>query len=105
MLNVRSLANVLSEVVNWEMFGINLGFEMHKLDEIKARYNGDLVMCKNRLYDMWLRQNTQASWKDVIQALQNMGEMKVAQKIPQFQLEGKCVVVSIECCQVLSFLF
>ena len=80
---------MLSEVVDWESFGINLGIEMHKLDEIKAMCGGDLVMCKNRMYDTWLRRCTNASWRDVLQALEKIGEMKVAQKILQTQLEGK----------------
>ena len=88
-LNVRMLSNVLAEVVDWELLGINLGLEMHKLEEIKAKCGGDPVMCKNKMYDIWLRQNTEASWRDVVQALEKLGEMKIAQRVLQTQMEGR----------------
>ncbi len=93
-LNVRALSNVLSEVADWESLGINLGIEMYKLDEIKAKCSGDPVMCKYRMLDMWLRLNTEASWKDVFIALEKIGEKKVAHKIMQVQPEGERSIIS-----------
>lgn len=79
--DIRSLSYMLTEVYNWEVLGIHLGIKMHKLEEIKGKCQGDLEMCKNRLYDTWLRQNTDASWKEIVQALKLMEERNIADKI------------------------
>ena len=60
---------------------MNLGIKMHKLEEIRLACHGDLEMCKNRLYDTWLRQNTNPSWKEVVDALEQMEEKNLADKI------------------------
>ena len=80
-LDIRSLSRVLASVYNWETLGINLGIQMARLQEIRQLCSGDLEMCKNRLYDLWLRQNTSPTWRDVVDALEQMEENSLADKI------------------------
>lgn len=58
-----------------------MGVGLSKLQEIKQACNDDLEMCKVRLYDLWLRQNTNPSWKDIVDALEKMEENNLASKI------------------------
>lgn len=54
---------------------------MQKLEEIRQQYHGDLEMCKNKLYDMWLRQQTDPSWREIVDALEQIEENNIADKI------------------------
>lgn len=78
---IRSLSLLLASVYNWENLGVKLGITMQKLQEIKQQYHDDLEMCKNRLYDMWLRQTTEPSWREIVDALEQIEENNLADKI------------------------
>lgn len=80
-LDVRSLSTLLATIFNWESLGIRLGLQMHQLEKIRHDCQGDLEMCKNRLYDCWLRQNTNPTWRQVVEALEQMEENNLADKI------------------------
>lgn len=60
---------------------MKLGIPIQKLQEIRQQYQGDLEMCKNKLYDLWLRQTTDPSWRDVVNALEQIEENSLADKI------------------------
>ena len=78
---MRSLSILLASVYNWENLGVKLNITMQKLQEIKLQYNGDLDMCKNKLYDTWLRQNSNPSWREIVEALEQIEENNLARKI------------------------
>lgn len=66
-----------------------MGITMQKLEEIKQQYHGDLEMCKNKLYDMWLRQTTDPSWREIVGALEQIEENSLADKLRKtFLLPG-----------------
>ncbi len=81
--NVRTLSVLLASVFNWENLGVKLGLDMCKMEEIKQRHNGNLEMCKNSVYDAWLRLHVDPSWSDVVNALEQMEENNLANKIRQ----------------------
>ena len=54
---------------------------MHQLKKIQHDCQGNLEMCKNRLFDLWLRQCVEPSWRDVVEALEQMEENSLANKI------------------------
>ena len=62
---------------------MKLGLDLYKVEEIKQRYNGNLNMCKSSVYDAWLRLSADPSWRDVVQALEQMDENNLATKIKQ----------------------
>jgi hypothetical protein len=89
-LDIRSLSHLLASVYSWENLGVKLGITMQKLQDIKQQHQGDLEMCKNKLYDLWLRQTPDPSWRDVVSALEQVDENSLADKIRRiFMSSGK----------------
>ena len=86
-LDIRSLSLLLASVYNWENLGIKLGISMQKLQEIKQHHSGDLEMCKNRLYDTWLRLTTDPSWMEIVDALEQIEENSLADRIRRVFLQ------------------
>lgn len=82
-LDVRILARLLESIVSWEQLGVQLGIKMNRLEAIKGEHHGDLEMCKNKLFDVWLRQTSNPSWRDVVNALESIQENNLADKIKQ----------------------
>lgn len=88
-MSVLSLSTLLATVYSWETLGIKLGLQMHQLEKIRQDCQGDLEMCKNRLFDLWLRQSVDPSWENVVMALEQMEENNLASKIRRmFLTEG-----------------
>lgn len=85
--DIRTLSILLASVFSWENLGVQLGIEMYKLKEIRDYCNGDLEMCKNRLYDLWLRQNTSPTWREVVNALELIEEKNLADRIRRLYLQ------------------
>ena len=83
-LNVGNLSLELKTVTaNWYLLGINLGLQMHKLEKIERDYRGSCDEQMLHMLDLWLRRAPTASWENVANALQQMGENKVAENIRQ----------------------
>ena len=55
----------------------------HKLQSIQESNSRDPERCKHDVLDTWLRNDLKASWKDVTNALCEMGERKLAERIDQ----------------------
>ena len=82
-LDIRLLSILLTSVNNWENLGVKLGIPLHRIEEIKINCSGDLDKCKNKLYDVWLRLNTNPTWNEIVSALEQMEENYLADKIRQ----------------------
>ena len=80
-LDIRTLSLLLASVYDWENLGVKMGIPMQKLQEIRQQYHGNLEMCKNKLYDLWLRQTTEPSWRDIVSALEQIEENSLADRI------------------------
>ena len=62
----------LKDVTNWYVFGVSLGIPLRKLDTIKKEYS-DVEEQKIKMFQFWLRNKLDASWKKVIQVLEQNG--------------------------------
>lgn len=78
-LNVGNLLNELIQV-EWYQLGIGLGIPPHKLKNIEEQYPG-IYRRRTETLILWLRQTPNASWGQVVNALQVMGENTLAERI------------------------
>ena len=77
---VRSLFPELKIVSDWHQLGINLGLQEYELSKIEQDYQGNKRRMQQML-DLWLRRTPNTSWKDLVSALDEMGENGVAERI------------------------
>ena len=68
-LSVELLVKELKDVTNWYVFGASLGIPISKLDTIKKECS-DVEEQKIKMFQFWLRNKLDASWKKVIQVLE-----------------------------------
>ena len=87
VLNVKNLSSELTTIVNWYELGIKLGVLKHELDIIECDHQGN-VQRMSEMLDLWLRSTPNASWVDVVSALKQMGENRVAECIHQDYIRG-----------------
>lgn len=88
-LNVGNLSNELSSIVTrWYALGINLGIPLYELRKIERNYPNDVDRRMTETLSLWLRYTPSASWKDVVIALQRMGENTLAERIRDKHTEG-----------------
>ena len=59
-------------MTNWYVFGVSLGISISKLDTIKKQYS-DVEEQKINMFHFWLLNKLDASWKKVIQVLEQNG--------------------------------
>ena len=86
VLNVTTLSSELTTVTNWYRLGINLNLQKHELDKIQQSYvfmdqQNDQRMLQ--MLDKWLRCSPNATWEDIVSALEQMGENRAAENIRQ----------------------
>ena len=76
----NNLHNELKDIVDWFELGIQLRFKISTLEEIKQSHNGNVARCK---HDMLIRYSKykKASWGMIVQALIEMKENVIAQRI------------------------
>ena len=90
LLNVKNLYSELTTVTDWYRLGLYLDLKTHELGKIEQNYTNQ--GCDRRMLVMlalWLRSTPTATWKDVVSALQQMGENRVAENIRQKYIRGK----------------
>ena len=89
VLRARNLSFELKTVTNWCLLGINLGVPIHELSRIEQDYRGSERQ-KLQMLNLWLQRSHAPSWREVVYALQQMGEMRVAERIQQKYIRGTC---------------
>ena len=90
VLNLKNLSTELVTVINWFLLGINLGLPKHELSKIQQNYahQGNDQQRVEMLY-LWLQRTPNATWEDVVRALQQMGENVVAENIREKYIRGR----------------
>ena len=79
---LKELSNALDLVVDWHSLGVKLGLEDHELSTIEKNFHAmGIERCKHEMLGRWLRNAKLATWKAIADALQQMGEHRVASKI------------------------
>ena len=85
----RRLSNALAKVTKkWDELGIELDIAQCDLDNIERSKMGDVNRCKLALIDKWLSVDVFASWEKLAQALEAIGEPKIAAEIREEYLQG-----------------
>ena len=79
---VKGFVENLKDLVRWKTFAIHLPeIEQSHIDTIESDSRDDNVDQKQRLYDKWLRVYPEASWEDVIMALEKVEENTIAKSL------------------------
>ena len=77
----RELDLELVKLVDWQVFATHLpGLERENIEEIQ-RNNHEVHLQKLELFGTWLRIHPDASWKDVVLALENARENTLAEAV------------------------
>ena len=84
---IRVLSSELTTAINWHKLGLNLNIPKHELDKIERDYRGNDRQ-RLEMLDLWLRRTPNATWRDVVSALQQMEENTLAESIRQKYKEG-----------------
>ena len=75
MTDLDSLIN------NWQHLMISMGVDKYKNDKIERNFPHDVDRQKQEAFDLWLRQTPDACWKNVIDALFEIGENTLARAL------------------------
>ena len=87
----KSLCAELKTVTDWHQLGINLGVPADELRRIERDYQGN-DRRRAEMLDLWLRCTPNATWEDVVRALQQMGENAVAENIREKHIRGRSML-------------
>ena len=71
---VELLVKELTKVTKWYVFGVALGVPVSELDCIESE-NSDVENKKIQMFKFWLQYEVDASWKMVIQALEQNNQL------------------------------
>ena len=89
-LNLKNLSSELAAVINWFLLGINLGLPKHELSKIQQNYASQGIdQQRLEMLYLWLQRTPNATWEDVVRALQQMGENRVAENIREKYIRGR----------------
>lgn len=87
-MNVQKLSNELSSVSNWYQLGIKLGLQPYQLRQIEKEHPAEIERCKVEMLDLWQRNNPGATWRHIVTALKEMGELTAAERIQMNYVKG-----------------
>ena len=84
-MEIKDLMHHLEDIVkNWYQLGVELGLPMNKLNEIESNNSSNVLRCKLSMLQEWQRQLTlKPSWCTLVDALCNMKENAVAERLSQ----------------------
>jgi len=85
---VKNLSSELSMVSKWYQLGIKLGLQPSQLRQIEQQFPKDIDRCKIEMVDLWLQITTGASWKHIVTALREMGDVTTAERIELKNVKG-----------------
>ena len=66
---------------NWYLLGLRLGISGNVLDTIERKYRRDNHMCKVKMFGVWLRVDTNATYTKLAEALVSVGKRDIAEAI------------------------
>ncbi len=84
------LINLRHLTPKWQEIGIHLkvsAVDLKSIQELCKEVDSD---CLGELFDKWLRSTDTPTWKNVTDALDNMGEHESSQNIADIISEGDC---------------
>ena len=98
--DIATLCNELTGISDWFTLGLNLGVPHHQLEEVRRNYYSveGLGACRRETLVLWLQRTPNASWGDMVGALQQIGENIVAERIEQKYIVGPVPASKLQCC-------
>ena len=72
----------------WHQLAITLGLKLSQLDQIEKEAHFDVKSRRVKVLDTWMRNTPRPSWKLIVNALKEMGEMETAMNIEQKYMHG-----------------
>ena len=86
---LKELLKELSKVEKWFMLGIFLDVPVDQLEKIESSHQQrELERCMIDMLKYWLNNNVNASWKDVVRALEQINQLVLAATVKQKYLCG-----------------
>ena len=94
---VRELSALKLLIVN-QLYdlGTKLGMKFDLFERLEEVYSHDSRMKQNKLFDEWLKMDSEASWEKLHEALCNIGEKKLAKCIDLKY--GRCTYLRVYGC-------
>ena len=84
ILNVKNLSSELTTITNWYQLGVYLNLQTHELNKIQQDHaNQGNDRQRLEMLALWLQRTPNATWEDVVSALEQMGENRVAENVCQ----------------------
>ena len=81
-LTVKHLVKACKSVTDWHTLGLQLDLTTTQLNSIHVTYYAlGVDRLKTEMFDVWLKSSPDASWMDVITALEDMGMDRVASNV------------------------
>ena len=78
---MKNLSSELKLIADWLQLGIKLGLLPAQLHQIKREHPSDIERRKVKVFDLWLQSTPGASWRRIVTALREMGDVTTAEKI------------------------
>lgn len=75
---LSDVTNLEVLIMNWFNLGLKLGITEYELCVIEDNYPRDNKACKRKMFSTWLKLNPNSSYPKLIKALQEIGEMTIA---------------------------
>ena len=88
-LDTAVLCRELISVSDWRSLGLNLGVRDYELDQIESSNpNEGCGRWRQEAISLWLQRTPSASWKNVVNALQEMRQYTLAERIHREYIGG-----------------
>ena len=78
---MKNLSSELSTVSKWYQLGIKLGLQPSQLHQIEQEVPTDIDRRKIEIFDVWLKCTPGASWRHIVTALRELGDLTTAERI------------------------
>ena len=92
-LTVQQLLKQLHEVNDWYSLGVVLGVPVERLQEIQASNSqGGVWHWKINMFQFWLNSTLNASWEDVISALEEIDHVALAARLKEVTVARRVMV-------------
>ena len=85
---MKNLSSELSTVSKWYQLGIKLGLQPSRLHQIEQEVPTDIDRRKIEVVDLWLQSTPGASWRHIVTALREMGDVTIAERIELKYVKG-----------------
>jgi len=81
-LDIKTLTRELKDITaDWFQLGVQLGVRHDKLQRIHHDFGGKTERCQTEMLSFWLQGDLEASWGKMVEALQRIDRLVLAQQL------------------------